>query len=301
MDPALLTGLSPVVRLPPERRYLVLPADDRRALHTGLALLTACRARPLLMQSLARLAVRVAGCRAVPGRREEWQPGFGTDLWTSLLEEWETQLGRFDNLAVYERPQSFREGIAAVPLRRGRPVAVVKVRPGGEGTRERDVLAALDGAADGLRCPRVLATGAGSLGWTWLAMEYVATGVHRPAPLPDPRRLEDDLAAKLGDVLPRASAIPEHWRPMHGDLTPWNLRRDRRGPFLIDWEDADWGPPGADRVYYAITRHAALGGAAPAWTAADAEAVDYWRTVVQARQQGADDPTLKDTLLALLT
>lgn len=301
MDPALLTGLSPVLRLPPGRRYLVIPARDRRALVTGLTLLTSCGRRPLLMQSAARLAVRLAGCWAVPGQRESWVPEFDAVLWSTLLQDWSRVLGPFDNLAVYERPQASRAGIAVVPMQRGIPLAVIKVRPDlGSLGRELAVLSALDGEVAGLRVPRVLHVGEDPSGWQWLAMDFVTSGVNRPERLRRPELLDDALWSRLSAVLPRNSQIPEHWRPMHGDLSPWNLRRSRDGSFLIDWEDAAWGPPRADRVYFAITGHAALGGPAPAWTPADDEAREHWRAVIEARSGADEDSATRARLLTIL-
>lgn len=58
----------------------------------------------------------------------------------------------------------------------------------------------------------------------------------------------------LSRVLPRPEETLENWLPLHGDLTPWNLRVDRRGRlWLIDWEFARWGPPLADLLRYAVT------------------------------------------------
>ena len=54
-----------------------------------------------------------------------------------------------------------------------------------------------------------------------------------------------------------------HWRPMHGDLVPWNLREDRQGQLrLLDWEDAGWGPPLADLLRF-IVAYASLGRSSP--------------------------------------
>ena len=49
---------------------------------------------------------------------------------------------------------------------------------------------------------------------------------------------------------------------MHGDLTPWNLRRERERLVLIDWERAGWGPVGADQTLYWASAQA-LGMAVP--------------------------------------
>lgn len=59
-------------------------------------------------------------------------------------------------------------------------------------------------------------------------------------------------SALLEKELARPDGTPAHWRPMHGDFVPWNLREDRTGTlWLLDWEDAGWGPPYADVVRYA--------------------------------------------------
>ena len=59
-----------------------------------------------------------------------------------------------------------------------------------------------------------------------------------------------------GHWRPRLTGIPEipsHWQPIHGDLVPWNLREDNEGQlWLLDWEDAGWGPPLADYVRYFV-------------------------------------------------
>lgn len=302
MDQALLRGLSPVLRLPPERRYLVLPTRDRRAVVTGLTLLSSCGRRALLLQSAARLAVRVAGSRVLPGPRESWTPPLDESSWAGLLSDWERELGPYDNLAVYQRPQASRAGLAVVPMRRGHPLAVIKVRPDDDGLlgREIAVLRALGGTVAGLRVPRVRQVGEDRSGWRWLAMDVITTGVHRPVRLRRPQALDEQLTTRLSCVLPRPDRVPEHWRPMHGDLSPWNLRQDRRGSVLIDWEDATWGPPHADRVYFALSWHTALGGPAPIWAPADDEARDHWRTVLRARPAGDEDSATSTRMLSIL-
>src|SRR5690606_20954278 len=51
---------------------------------------------------------------------------------------------------------------------------------------------------------------------------------------------------------PRGPDVPPHWRPMHGDLTPWNLRETMGRLFLIDWEHVKWAPPHADNILYRV-------------------------------------------------
>ena len=63
---------------------------------------------------------------------------------------------------------------------------------------------------------------------------------------------ERDLAQRLSS-LPRPEGSIGSGNdlvPVHGDLTPWNLRRTPRGLALFDWESAGWGERGSDLVRY---------------------------------------------------
>jgi hypothetical protein len=82
--------------------------------------------------------------------------------------------------------------------------------------------------------------------------------------------------------LPRPDDVPTHWRPMHGDFAPWNLRSfGREGMFLVDWEEAQWAPPRGDEVFYRAAA-AALGLGAPPLLQFD-EAIDFWQRMILAR------------------
>ena len=108
--------------------------------------------------------------------------------------------------------------------------------------------------------------------------ETVAT--RRPSARP-PGEMErrKDAASGRGRVTrpgraPAGPGTPAHWRPIHGDYVPWNLREDDRGQlWLLDWEDARWGPPLADLVRYIVAYHS-LG-----WSSADRIATVVRRTV----------------------
>jgi glycosyltransferase involved in cell wall biosynthesis/thiamine kinase-like enzyme len=94
--------------------------------------------------------------------------------------------------------------------------------------------------------------------------------LHRPARWNASRirRVSEEVSHVLEGLLPRVEGIPSHWRPMHGDFVPWNLREDSQGQlWLLDWEDAGWGPPLADLVRYAVAYHS-LGWNRPARIAA---------------------------------
>ena len=94
--------------------------------------------------------------------------------------------------------------------------------------------------------------------------------LHRPARWDAARirLVSEEVSLALAHLLPRADGIPSHWRPMHGDFVPWNLREDSLGQlWLLDWEDAGWGPPLADFVRYVVAYHS-LGWMSPARIAA---------------------------------
>jgi len=106
--------------------------------------------------------------------------------------------------------------------------------------------------------PRPRGSGSLSDGRAWSAQEMVFTAPHR-ACLELPDGLEDELADVLGRVdglqpaeeLAAEQPVPDELTPAHGDLSPWNLRRDHHGRlWLFDWEDAELAPPGADRAYF---------------------------------------------------
>ena len=76
---------------------------------------------------------------------------------------------------------------------------------------------------------------------------------------------------------------------MHGDLTPWNVRRmGFRALWVLDWDEAGWGPPGADAVYYAATM-SMLTDRTPGRRRDDIEAVQFWRDKVERRATGDFD------------
>jgi hypothetical protein len=114
---------------------------------------------------------------------------------------------------------------------------------------------------------------------------------HRPARW-EPTRIRQvaaDVSRALEGRIDRPPDVPAHWRPMHGDLVPWNLREDEDGQlWLLDWEDAGWGPPLADLLRF-ILAHSSLKRSSPTWIAAQvrsrlaqesevalAEATTFW-------------------------
>ena len=294
----VLGGGTDFVRVPPDRRYVWVPLDSRRASLSGLGLYSATRRRGRLGSAGLAAAVRVAGPRVVPFPRERWTPPMGAEAWAALVEAWRA-LPPHDGLALHEKPQVGRSGFGVLLMRAGRPVAFVKTRPAGGRGNELPVLRALQEARlPALRTPAVLAAGEVA-GWTWLAQEPMPPrGRGGRRRLLDVPRFLGQVQPVLAQCLPRPAGTPEHWEPAHGDLTAWNTRVDRSGrTWVFDWEDAGWGPPGADDTYYRATAAVLLGR--PAGTA-PVEAVEWWLSTVASRARTGDDAELSARLTSTL-
>ncbi len=116
----------------------------------------------------------------------------------------------------------------------------------------------------------------------------VATGRHEPAGIDDAtlHLLVADIAESLAGC-PVPTGTPPGAVPMHGDLTPWNLRRDAAGALLLfDWEHATWGPPDADLIRYYSTVDGGVERFARLSRERRGQALDavlHWRRVAQIR------------------
>lgn len=85
---------------------------------------------------------------------------------------------------------------------------------------------------------------------TYLATTAVAIRRQGPAIDAPLRTFESDLADRLADLPKPPGLDSTNAVPIHGDLTPWNLRRTSHGLALFDWEEAGWGAPGSDLDFY---------------------------------------------------
>ena len=226
--------------------------SSRRAALAAIGLYSPCRTGGILLQTLARLAVTVAGPRALLGKPSDWSPPLLDADWASIDAQLRDHVADYDELAVYERPQPSRSGFSMLLLRQGRPSGFVRFRSGDSTPLDNERT-----ALQGLAAHRSSAFHSaqpitwGSQGdWHYLATTVLPRLFHRV-----PRSV--DLAAVVRQIrdglaeLPKPVGTPDHWWPMHGDLTPWNLRFFRgQGLALFDWEDSGWGPPHADEVHY---------------------------------------------------
>jgi hypothetical protein len=296
-------GESPVVgdatwmkAFPRQGSGVLLPLDDRRAAALGVTMYTACKPSVIRAQRVACTVIGLLGARVLPGRRELLDLPCDVDEWVALVRQWEDVVGPVGSVAVYRRRQVRRVGLTMIATRPdGSPAGVVKLRPSaGSLEREQEALAAVrDARPRTFRAPGPL--GHGSHGeWWWSLQEAVFTRPHSPVFDP-PAGLFDEVREIVAGF-----AGPGDGTPAHGDVSPWNLRRDHRGAvWLYDWEDAGLLPPEADRTYFAVSAHV-LGGR-PVPEGLPREAIAHWREVMLERQRlKAAGVTLPDRTLAAL-
>lgn len=280
---------------PPGWRHLRIPMASRGAALAGLALYAACRPRAVWAQRAACAAVRWLGPRALPGPAVPWAPPMAAGEWAALAARWTATLGPFDTVAICERLQAARSGFSLLLIQGEAPVAFVKLRPAGSNLDHewRAMEAVWRSGPTAFVVPAPM--GFASVGpWAYLATAALPPRPHR-APVHPP--LDDilrDIEAGLASV-PRPVGTPPHWRAMHGDFTPWNLRQlDTGGLVLLDWEAAGWGPPGADDVLYRATASVLSGRTVPPSDAR--EALGYWQEAIARRQGGPRDVRLESAL-----
>ena len=288
--PALAIAGARFKRFPPGWSHLFLPTSSRRATQAGLALYAPCTRRGAWAQRAAWVVTALFGPSLLPGRGTSWEPPTGAETWAELTRRWRDALGRFDAVAVCMRTQATRQAAFSLLLLRDEaPTAFVKLRRDGDGklTNEARALAAVSRfGPKTFDVPRLLLDGAEG-GWKFLATRALPARLHRPPSDPPLREIVGEIGGALADQ-PRPPGTPAHWRPMHGDFAPWNLRRYERRLVLVDWEEAGWAPPGADEALYDAVR-AVMQGRRPGGCASD-EVVAFWqRRVLAPAPQTRDD------------
>ena len=267
---------------PPGWEHLKIPTSSRRAALAGLSLYSASRTPAVWAQRIAWAGVALFGPRILPGRARAWTP-IDEDVWEELSRRWLSELGPFDAVAGYRRTVSWRRGFSALLLRRGTPLAFVKLRPTADAERvsniEERALQMIEASGPrSFSAPRLLAAGVvGS--WRYFCTSALPPRLHRAPTSPPISEITAEIRAGLA-ALARPSGTPSHWQGMHGDFTPWNLRQSGERLFLVDWEQAGWGPPTADEVGYRLS--ASLIGVSTGTTAWSAtpdslEAIRFWR------------------------
>jgi len=290
---------------PPGRGNLKIPTSSRWAAQAGLALYAPCRPKGRFARWVAWRMVDVFGTRALPGNPVEWQPPMEAEVWRALTSEWSESVGPFDEVAVHERIQVSRRGLTALLLSDGKPVGFVKVRDGDAAPllNEFRALTSISSSEPSLfEVPQPVAM-ASLEGWHYLLTAALRPDLHRVPSEPPLREIAAEIRSGL-KAIPRPVGTPQHWEPMHGDFTPWNLRQRRDGScFLIDWEEAGWAPPGADEVYYWATVRVLGKRTRDENRVRWHEAVVFWReSLLEEMADTSMDPdrSLSEGLLSLL-
>lgn len=285
-----------------KNEHIWVPRISGRAAAAGLSMHSPCRPTAVFIQRALYGAVRLLGPHALPGSRDSWEDPVPSGVWESFVEEWHALFGAWDSAALYRRPQGDRTGFAILLLRDGRGVGFVRVATSREAVqKEFDVMRGVYKARPTTFIIARPACWGAAEEWAWLATESVPN-----YPLGAVKRADVRLSVttEIGDILDkvlvRTEDTPSHWRGSHGDLSPWNLRRELRGAVrVIDWEDAGFAPPGVDELYGALTAHLTFGSPLPCST--NQEAATWLATMISARRDSDKGPkSINNRLLGAL-
>jgi thymidylate kinase len=260
------------VKYPPRAGRVLVPRQPRQMTVAGTGLYAPCRPTVVAAHWAMRgLIGAVSGYWLAPV--DLWERGVPTELWLELLAAISRDGLEAEAVAVHTRSPRMRKGFGLVTLNGGEVTAVVRV-----GSRQdiQNESATLDlvrqGAPATFRYPVVIGTG--SVGdMAYLTTTSVLGGFHRPARRPPLAEIVSEVQSVLARM-PQKPEVRPSWVPIHGDLTPWNLRESRLGLGLIDWEDATWGPPGADELLYAES--AVVAGRRVPVPPLNREAAEFW-------------------------
>jgi len=278
---------------PPGWGHLMIPIHSRAAALAGLSLFTPCTGRSIWTHRAAWVATRILGHHALLGRVSHWKNPFSETTTKLLTGRLVRNIGAFDGIAGYQRLQSDRRGFALLLLNGSKAVGFLKLREGNTELLHNEHQALLrlsETKPAAITVPTVLDYGSLE-DWNFLLVSALPSTPHRVHKDPPLSAVLLDIETALS-TMRRPANMSDTWRPMHGDLTPWNLRQLRNGSLtLFDWEDASWGPEGADEVLYRATE-AALSGRKVSPSRAT-EAIEFWRTLFTERP----DETKRDRRL----
>jgi glycosyltransferase involved in cell wall biosynthesis len=241
-------------------------ANTPRAVGSGISVYAFGRRVPRPVQAAAVALMRFPGLRSVIAERHDRpDPVCGWKLWEDILERVE-RTRQEPGEWLHLRSQWAKQRSSALALDSlGTPSFLVLVE-----ARER-VSFHPDIASQSFHVPARLDS-FDHEGYHVRIVEALPR-YHRAAGW-DPaliRRIVDEISKSLEEVLPPPRGAPVHWAPLHGDFVPWNLREDGDGGlWLVDWEDAGWGPPLADAVRYCVA-HQSLHRVAPVVAARNAQ------------------------------
>ena len=252
MRPQLPTDL---LGFPLGRHFIVLPRRPARAALGGLALYDAVYLHQVMALAIGKalIRVRLGGLLrlryAAPLPESSWWRGFLEDVAVPLLGAIDSTAFRLLGPAGCE-PDRFT---SIVLDDAGAALAFIKVwRVDHERVETSALVARLGSGPSGeFRVPRLLASGRLG-GRSYMIQEPLPEGGHRRM-TPEQGRLRRvivDLQQRLSKGH-RPETTPAGFVPVHGSLTPLNLRETADGRlWLVDWDKSGWGPPHYDEVRY---------------------------------------------------
>jgi thymidylate kinase len=271
-------------RYPPGLGHVLIPAKPKAAALAGSTLYAATRTRGLLAHRVGRGMLRAFGTGWLPVACEAQVP-FNEDHREALVSFIRENGLNPDGSALYTRTQSERGGYSVLVLSDAKPIAFVRIGQPGELESECRALDLLDAfAPETFRYPKLIAKS--TLGSLDLVLQSVVLeGYHRPPRHPPLQEILAEVQAALGSF-PKQPNTPDHWVPMHGDFTPWNLRQNGGHLSLIDWESVEWGPPLGDQVLYEAAS-LALSRRSPS-RSFNTEAAGFWLERLGAAENSRD-------------
>ena len=200
------------------------------------------------VQQLVAKSVAVPGARRFLAAHQDFELPCGWDVWRALSSSIEDVLSVAVEWGFYRSPWRAKRFSAFAFGRRGPAIAFAQVQP------STDLTFHPIGNAAAFRVPTLM----GTTQWLeWTLRRFEPMPPHHLPVAWDSHRIvavSEQVPALLAGQLARPADLPAHWMAIHGDMTPWNLRVDRRGRlWLTDWEAATWGPPAADVVRFAVS------------------------------------------------
>jgi hypothetical protein len=279
------------VAFPPPSGPMLVPTSSRRAFRSGVSMWSATRPRARFVQRAIWLVGGWAGPRLIPGRRQQIVQDMPDEVQHEHRSAWHAWFGEYDEQALYRPRQAGRSGVSMLLLRQGIPRGFVKVRPEWDAGPEQRATSRL-GEAETFKAPAVIGLHAFG-GWTSLGFAALPGRIHSPRVTAPIRAISEEVS----ELVRLDSPGPPGWRPMHGDMGPWNLRRmSGVGTVLFDWEYIASAPPFADLVFY-LAAARATGLHVREDAKVNEEAVSYWQDrITQRFRGGSRDDRLADAM-----
>src|SRR5262245_45717039 len=195
-------------------------ANSFRALSGGVTTYAFGRRLPRLVQTGVALAVRFPVLRLLVSQRQaRVEPVCGRELWQELAQAVQQRNPNLSGEWLHFSSQWDKRRSSFIGFNtKGTPELFLTIE-----AVDNPLRAPVSSAAS-YRVP-VCRNAFSHAEWTVREFEPLPP-FHRPA-LWDPSRIRQvaaDVSRALEGRFDRPAGMPAHWRPMHGDLVPWNLR-----------------------------------------------------------------------------